>query len=74
MSGLERGYEQRKGDLSLDHFKGRSWPGFHHHHAAMTSLAYGFLALERHRAPDAQAADGPTFPGGASPGEARRGA
>ena len=27
---------------------GRLFPGFHHH-AAMTFLAYGFLALERHR-------------------------
>jgi SRSO17 transposase len=70
---VERGYEQLKGELGLDHFEGRSWPGFHHH-AAMTFLAYGFLALERHRAQDAQAADGPTFPQGASPGEARRGA
>jgi SRSO17 transposase len=70
---VERGYEQLKGELGLDHFEGRSWPGFHHH-AAMTFLAYGFLALERQRAQDAQAADGPTFPKGASPGEARRGA
>lgn len=70
---VERGYEQLKGELGLDHFEGRSWPGFHHH-AAMTFLAYGFLALERQRAQDAQAADGPTFPEGAPPGEARRGA
>jgi SRSO17 transposase len=70
---VERGYEQLKGELGLDHFEGRSWPGFHHH-AAMTFLAYGFLARERRRAQDAQAADGPTSPEDASPGEARRGA
>jgi SRSO17 transposase len=70
---VERGYEQLKGELGLDHFEGRSWPGFHHH-AAMTFLAYGFLALERQRAQDAQDAGGPTFPEAASPGEARRGA
>jgi len=70
---VERGYEQLKGELGLDHFEGRSWPGFHHH-AAMTFLAYGFLALERQRAQDAQPADGPTAPEAASPGEARRGA
>ena len=49
---VERGYEQLKGELGLDHFEGRSWPGFHHH-AALTFLAYGFLALERQRARDA---------------------
>jgi SRSO17 transposase len=70
---VERGYEQLKAELGLDHFEGRSWPGFHHH-AAMTFLAYGFLALERQQAQDAQAADGPTCPEGASPGKARRGA
>ena len=70
---VERGYEQLKGELGLDHFEGRSWPGFHHH-AAMTFLAYGFLALERRRAQDAQDSDGPTDPEAPSPGEARRGA
>ncbi len=37
-----------KDELGLDHFAGHSWPGFHHH-AALTFLAYGFLALERAR-------------------------
>jgi SRSO17 transposase len=45
---VEQGYQQRKEELGLDHFEGRSWPGFHHH-AALTFLAYGFLALERAR-------------------------
>jgi SRSO17 transposase len=65
---VERGYEQLKGELGLDHFEGRSWSGFHHH-ATMTFLAYGFLALERRRARDAPAAKGAE-----APGEARRGA
>jgi SRSO17 transposase len=61
---VEQGYRQLKREVGLDHFEGRSWTGFHHH-AAMTFLAYGFLALERHRAqrvsrsnlpPDSQAA------------------
>jgi SRSO17 transposase len=52
---VERGYLQLKDELGLDHFEGRSWTGFHHH-AAMTFLAYGFLALERRRA----AAEQPT--------------
>jgi SRSO17 transposase len=67
---VERGYEQLKGELGLDHFEGRSWPGFHHH-AAMTFLAYGFLALERRQAQTATAWDDPE----AHPsGEAKRGA
>jgi SRSO17 transposase len=70
---VERGYEQLKGELGLDHFEGRSWPGFHHH-AAMTFLAYGFLALERRRALDVQESDAPTDAETSSPGEARRGA
>jgi SRSO17 transposase len=45
---VEQGYQQLKEELGLDHFEGRSWPGFHHH-AALCFLAYGFLALERAR-------------------------
>ncbi len=45
---VEQGYQQLKEELGLDHFEGRSWPGFHHH-ATMCFLAYGFLALERLR-------------------------
>jgi SRSO17 transposase len=45
---VEQGYQQLKEELALDHFEGRSWPGFHHH-AALCFLAYGFLALERSR-------------------------
>ena len=67
---VERGYEQLKGELGLDHFEGRSWPGFHHH-AAMTFLAYGFLALERQRA---QAPAETPAPEDSPSGEARRGA
>ena len=45
---VEQSYQQLKEELGLDHFEGRSWPGFHHH-AALCFLAYGFLALERSR-------------------------
>jgi SRSO17 transposase len=45
---VERGYQQLKGEVGLDDFEGRSWAGFHHH-ATLTFLAYGFLALERAR-------------------------
>ena len=67
---VERGYEQLKGELGLDHFEGRSWTGFHHH-AAMTFLAYGFLALERQRA---QAPANSVTPEDPPSGEAGRGA
>ena len=46
---IEQGYQQMKEELGLDHFEGRSWRGFHHH-AALVMLAFGFLALEQHRA------------------------
>jgi SRSO17 transposase len=45
---VEQGYQQLKEELGLDHFEGRSWPGFHHH-VCMTILAFGFLELERQR-------------------------
>ena len=45
---VEQGYQQLKEELGLDHYEGRSWPGFHHH-ATMCCLAYGFLTLERVR-------------------------
>ena len=45
---VEQGYQQLKEELGLDHFEGRSWPGFHHH-ATLCFLAYGFLVLERGR-------------------------
>lgn len=70
---VERGYEQLKGELGLDHFEGRSWPGFHHH-VAMTFLAYGFLALERRRTQDTQDLGSPPHPEDPLTGEAWRGA
>jgi SRSO17 transposase len=62
---VEQGYQQLKEELGLDHFEGRSWPGFHHH-ATMCLLAYGFLQLERLRAtpptPKVSAAKEPARP------------
>jgi SRSO17 transposase len=46
---VEQGYQQMKSELGMDHFEGRSWRGLHHH-ACLVMLAFGFLALERHRA------------------------
>ena len=45
---IEQNYEQLKDELKLDHFEGRSYPGFHHH-LVLTALAFTFLELERRR-------------------------
>ena len=70
---VEQGYRQLKRELGLDHFEGRSWNGFHHH-ATMTFLAYGFLALEQHRAISSEPADAALGSKGAALGGARHGA
>ena len=38
-----------KDDLGLDHFEGRTYPGWTHH-VVLTALAFTFLQLERARA------------------------
>jgi SRSO17 transposase len=47
---VEQDYREGKGALGLDHFEGRSWPGWHHH-VTLVSVAHGFLTLERLRRP-----------------------
>ncbi len=51
---IELDYRQLKGELGLDHYEGRSYPGFHHH-CTLVTAAHGFLTLERadpnHRRP-----------------------
>jgi SRSO17 transposase len=43
---IELDYKQLKGHLGLDHYEGRSYPGFHHH-CTLVTAAHGFLTLER---------------------------
>jgi SRSO17 transposase len=45
----EQAYEELKGELGLDHFEGRSFPGWHHH-VSVVLCAYAFLVAERSRA------------------------
>lgn len=45
---IEHNYRQLKDELGLDHFEGRSFPGFHRH-LALTAVAYAFLETERRR-------------------------
>lgn len=44
----ERAYEELKGELGLDHFEGRSFPGWHHHISVVVSC-YAFIVSERVR-------------------------
>jgi SRSO17 transposase len=44
----ERAYEELKGELGLDHFEGRSFPGWHHH-ISVVLCCYAFIVGERVR-------------------------
>jgi SRSO17 transposase len=44
----ERAYEELKGELGLDHFEGRSFPGWHHH-VTVVLCCYAFVVAERVR-------------------------
>lgn len=44
----ERAYEDMKGQLGLDHFEGRRYPGWHHHVSAVLSC-YAFIVAEHAR-------------------------
>ena len=52
---VEQDYRELKDALGLDHFEGRSWPGWHHH-VTLVSVAHGFLTSERLRRPQPRAA------------------
>jgi SRSO17 transposase len=52
---VEQDYRELKDALGLDHFEGRSWPGWQHH-VTLVSVANGFLTLERLRRPPRRAA------------------
>ncbi|MEZ5124300.1 MAG: hypothetical protein R2736_22485 [Solirubrobacterales bacterium] len=45
---MEQDYRELKDSLGLDHFEGRSWPGWHHH-VTLVSVAHGFLTTQRLR-------------------------
>ena len=52
---IEQDYRELKDALGLDHFEGRSWPGWHHH-VTLVSIAHAFLTSERLRRPPLRAA------------------
>ena len=45
---IAQDYRELKDELGLDHFEGRSWPGWHHH-VTLASMAYAFLVFETRR-------------------------
>jgi SRSO17 transposase len=45
---IEQQYQELKDELGLDHFEGRSFPGWHRH-VVLTAIAYGWLQHERRR-------------------------
>jgi SRSO17 transposase len=47
---IEQQYQELKDELGLDHFEGRSLPGWQRH-AALIAVAYTFLQVERQRHP-----------------------
>ena len=44
---IEHDYRELKRGLGLDHFEGRSWPGWHHH-VTLTALAQAFCTQLRY--------------------------
>jgi SRSO17 transposase len=47
---IEQQYQELKTELGLDHFEGRTWPGWQHH-VVLTALTYNFLQADRARGP-----------------------
>src|SRR4029077_12240534 len=45
---IEQQYQELKTELGLDHFEGRSYPGWQYH-VVLTALAYAFLQRVRMR-------------------------
>jgi SRSO17 transposase len=46
---VEEGFEQAKGEVGLDHYEVRNWPGWYRH-ITLALLAHAFLAVTRARA------------------------
>ena len=58
---IEQDYRELKDELGLDHFEGRSWPGWHHH-ITLATMAYAFLVFELLRGKKNGETDAPRRP------------
>ena len=55
---IEQQYQELKSELGMDHFEGRTYPGWQHH-VVLTAVAHAYIQRERMR----RGAAGLTFPG-----------
>src|SRR4029450_607378 len=56
---VEEGFEQAKGEVGLDHYQVRRWPGWYRH-VTLALLAHAFLAVTRAQASGPERARGAT--------------
>jgi len=56
---VEEGFEQAKGEVGLDHYEVRKWPGWYRH-ITLALLAHAFLAVTRAQATSPERAKGDT--------------
>jgi SRSO17 transposase len=56
---VEEGFEQAKGEVGLDHYEVRKWPGWYRH-ITLALLAHAFLAVTRARATSPERTTGDT--------------
>ena len=56
---VEEGFEQAKGDVGLDHYEVRKWPGWYRH-ITLALLAHTFLAVTRAQATTPERTKGDT--------------
>jgi SRSO17 transposase len=56
---VEEGFEQAKGEVGLDHYEVRKWPGWYRH-ITLALLAHAFLAVTRAQATSPERTKGDT--------------
>jgi SRSO17 transposase len=54
---IEHGYKQAKGEVGLDHYEVRRWPGWYRH-VTLALLAHAFLVVTRAKATTSDGAKG----------------
>jgi SRSO17 transposase len=54
---VEEAFQQAKGEVGLDHYEVRRWPGWYRH-TTLALLAHAFLAVTRAQASGPQRAKG----------------